>query len=1149
LGDLQNHPANYLTMTRLKIGTKILLVIGLVFILFTLGLALLIVSTSFNNLTQIKQAELERTSQILASRVGQMEQNAVLAVLSFEQNEPIVSELQLLTLLGPYYADPGSYFEAEFINSGPIENADKVYVLQAQLNLIQLLQSTQQINNFSSIRYYHLSPFEIVPGAQPVAAFQLEQRNIVLTQFNRKSDVRDRLVYAIATDQFRPPPPGYFDISSAYSGPVDSFYADNRLELTDEIQLRAIFSKDWQGVTEPRSEIVVEAGVPVLQTWYPVRIPMPHPITWEEEAVPVGVALVEQRLGPDVIGLLANQLGLDVGFAQDNQLLISSIYGVNGAVELEKQDTVTFNEQPFNYAWQTIELADEPTSLQAVVLSPVSELEQLTGAQRDQIVNLALLTVVIVSVIVYVSLQYLLNRPLRALMNGVELISSGDLSQEVPFQSQDEVGQLALAFNGMAGQLRELINSLEQRVAARTHRLETVAELGEQLNALLEVDRILNALVEQVKANFDYSLAQVYLVDERSQTLALAAAASRNGDTAVTPQKTSISLADPGLVAKAAATGEIVRLGDVRFGANWLTNDTQADTYMEMAVPIIAEDRVLGVLDVQKNETTGLDEADANMLRSLANYVAVAINNARLFEQVQQRATELAEAHQAAEDARQKAESANQAKSEFLSNISHELRTPLNGILGYTQVLRDGEALTEAQATSVGVIEQSGEHLLTLINDILDLAKIEAKKMELVYGDIYLPQFLDGLVRIFRIRSEKKRLIFHYELAASLTYTIRVDEKRLRQIVINLLSNAIRFTERGRVDFRVSVLATAVDESAQERVVLRFEVVDTGVGLNQADIEKIFAPFEQAGEIQEMHVGTGLGLAISQNLARMMGSQIEVESVPGSGSRFWFDLSVPLISRRPEPTQEEGPKIIGYQGLVRKILVIDDELYNRDLIVQMLSPLGFDVFTAVGGREILPQVAAIQPHLILMDLKMPEIGGLEATRIIREAMGGDGRSLTPLNHDVIIIAASASAFDTDRDASEQAGCDGFLPKPIKREVLLHLLESHLGLDWIYEVNSKTSDDSGQATVAEFVVPSVDEMAVLLDLAKSGKLRRILDQADYLSQLDASYEPFALKLRELAETFQEKKLLSFIEEQAKPVEDEAISEAEPHSTIE
>ena len=983
-------------MSGMGIGTKILLMVGLIFLLFSIGLVTMIGATSFNNLTQVKHAELTRTSQVLTSQIAQMERNAALVARRFEESEPIVSELQLMTELGPYYTAPGSYFGADFRgDGGEIENADQIYLFQSQIKLIQLLLPLRQINNFSSIRFYQISPFDVVDDAPPARLLHLDHEVISVTRFRHKGKQGLPRSYSIRTADFRPPEPNYFGISSAYAFPPDDFYRENRFQLDDDEVVYENFQQNRFVIDRPQSEFVVQNGVPVLQTWYPVRVLLAHPETWEEAMVPVGIVQITQEFDSAAMALLSEQLGLDIALALDNQLLISSLGEVVANTQrLDSAATLTIDQNEYNYAWKPVRFGDQAaqesadgidtTALQAIVLSPVSELAILTDAQRQQIVQLASITVLLAGILLYLGLLYLLNRPLGALMDGVQRISRGELSHLVNVTSKDEVGQLAVAFNGMAGQVRDLIGSLEQRVADRTR--------------------------------------------------------------------------------------------------------------------------------------------------------------------------ELTEANQAAEIARQKAEKANQAKSEFLSQMSHELRTPLNGILGYTQILRKNRELNTQQLNGLTVIQQSGEHLLTLINDILDLAKIEAQKMELFPTDVYLPSFLDALVRIFRVRAEQKGLTFVYEPLETPNCTIRIDEKRLRQIVINLLSNAIRYTEEGSIHFSIVLLAPYTspaknsgngipsDEQPSKTVTLRFAVKDTGVGMTVQEMEHLFTPFEQLGGPGQRTKGTGLGLAISQNLARMLGSQIKVESDRGRGSLFWFDLTAPLLFNAPPDPQPPERTIVGYHGKARTILVVDDNRINRRLIVDLLTPLGFTVNEAADGRQAVEMAERNRPDLILMDLRMAGVSGLDATRSIRRRLLDKERngknSFQKSANRTVIIAASASAFESDRTESLEAGCDGFLAKPVQPSALLALLEEHLTLRWIYEDDplsnkseslTKTVESAFDADINTLIVPPPAEMVVLLELAQRGMMRNIREKAEELITLDADYRPFAEKVSLLAQNFQEKELLAFIQE--------------------
>jgi CheY-like chemotaxis protein len=366
--------------------------------------------------------------------------------------------------------------------------------------------------------------------------------------------------------------------------------------------------------------------------------------------------------------------------------------------------------------------------------------------------------------------------------------------------------------------------------------------------------------------------------------------------------------------------------------------------------------------------------------------------------------------------------------------MSHELRTPLNAVLGFAQILQRDQGLTARQKLGLSTIQSSGEHLLTLINDILDLSRIEAGKLELVLSDVNLPDFLRVIVDIIRIRAEQKNLLFTFEASSSLPRGVRLDEKRVRQILLNLLGNAVKFTDTGGVHLRVGCVP-----EAEARVRLRIEVDDTGIGIRADHLETIFEPFEQVGEAQRRIGGTGLGLTISRALARTMGGNIELESQPGVGSRFWFDLSVPVVATETvEPSAERA--VTGYEGPRKKVLVVDDIAENRAIVVDFLSSLGFDIYEAANGHDALSTAAAAQPDLILMDNTMPMMSGLDATRRLRE--------ISAFNS-VPIIAISASVAEAQREAALAAGANDFLPKPFNLQQLTKAIGALLRLSWTY----------------------------------------------------------------------------------------------------
>ncbi|NEU77875.1 ATP-binding protein [Nostoc sp. UIC 10630] len=469
------------------------------------------------------------------------------------------------------------------------------------------------------------------------------------------------------------------------------------------------------------------------------------------------------------------------------------------------------------------------------------------------------------------------------------------------------------------------------------------------------------------------------------------------------------------------------------------------------------------------------------------------------------------------------AQNSSQAKSEFLANMSHELRTPLNGILGYTQILQRTESLSEKGRKGLSVIYQCGSHLLTLINDVLDLSKIEARKLELYPVDFYLPAFIDSVTEICRIRAEQKVIAFHIEIDPNLPTGIHADEKRLRQVLINLLSNAMKFTHQGSVTFKTQVINQESNANGKTNYKIRFEVVDTGTGITPEQAEKIFQPFEQVGSQKRQSEGTGLGLAISQKIVLLMGGQIKVQSEFGKGSTFWFEANFSESKDWAKVSRvvEQGT-IIGYQGQRRTILIADDKWENRSVIVNLLEPVGFTVVEASNGQEAWVQSLAHKPDMIITDLVMPILDGFELIRRLRQS--------GPFK-EIPIVASSASVFAVDQHKSIDVGADAFLPKPVEAENLLEMLRQFLQLEWIFDVKLDTikkisKDGSNQQN--EMIHPSKDVLQELLELSQDGDIQNILELAEKLSASDEKLNMFSQQLMQLASNFQLKRLETFIE---------------------
>jgi CheY-like chemotaxis protein len=368
------------------------------------------------------------------------------------------------------------------------------------------------------------------------------------------------------------------------------------------------------------------------------------------------------------------------------------------------------------------------------------------------------------------------------------------------------------------------------------------------------------------------------------------------------------------------------------------------------------------------------------------------------------------------------------------------------------------------------------------------------------------PGFCNGIAESLRVRAEAKGLSFAVEQSGDIPTTVRADTQRLRQVLINLLDNAIKYTEVGKVTLNVGY--------HQGR--LRFGVADTGVGIPPEQLPHIFDAFYQIRNGRAFVEGAGLGLAISKRLVGLMGGTLEVRSTPNEGSVFAFDLSLSEATTALV-SADRGRRILGVSGVKPKILVVDDDPANRQVLSDMLTPLGFILREAGDGQAALTHAAAWRPDVILMDMRMPVMDGFEAIRRIRA---------TEALHKVVILAISASAFEHNRRQCLEAGADDFLRKPCRLEELTDLLRRHLGLEWIYgQVDSRAQDT--EAPPSPFLLPESDR-TMLLDLARRGDIKKILAEADRLDQVDPRCAPVLQEVRALAKRFQVKRLCQFLE---------------------
>ncbi|NPC54801.1 hybrid sensor histidine kinase/response regulator [Caenimonas soli] len=476
-----------------------------------------------------------------------------------------------------------------------------------------------------------------------------------------------------------------------------------------------------------------------------------------------------------------------------------------------------------------------------------------------------------------------------------------------------------------------------------------------------------------------------------------------------------------------------------------------------------------------------------------------------------------------AEEAKRAAEQANHAKSRYISAISHELRTPLNSILGYAQLMGEDAGVPAHRKQAVNVIKRGGEHLLSLIEGTLDIARIESGKLTLTVKPMQFADCVHEMAGMFELQAAAKGLAFHFEVEGVLPEVVRADEKRVRQILINLLGNAIKFTAQGQVTFRVR----------HAREMAYIDIEDTGPGLSREELEQIFEPFARGASASHSAPGAGLGLTIAKMLTDLMGGELKVVSTPGAGSVFRIKLFLPEVSSAavPGPVAATRPRR-GYEGPRRKILVVDNEEADRELLVHLLEPLGFELRTAASGHDALDLLAAgLAPDAILMDLAMPGIDGWETIRRLRRLeqaipaagppQGGDAPSGGSALHEVRSVGAriavvSANAFDKNLDNDAGVRAEDFILKPVRHSELLDWLERQLGLRWSH---AQAPAQPEAPLTASWVWPAAPELKSLQDVVQLGYYRGILNQLDVIEAAQPESASFAAAMRELARQFQ------------------------------
>jgi signal transduction histidine kinase/CheY-like chemotaxis protein len=459
------------------------------------------------------------------------------------------------------------------------------------------------------------------------------------------------------------------------------------------------------------------------------------------------------------------------------------------------------------------------------------------------------------------------------------------------------------------------------------------------------------------------------------------------------------------------------------------------------------------------------------------------------------------------QQAKEVAEAASKAKSRHVVGLSHELRTPLNAILGYAQLLERDPALPARRVDAVKVVRRSAEHLSGLIDGLLDISKIEAGRFHLNRNEVHLSDFLDQLVDMVHLQATAKGIEFRYTPSQRLPRVVHTDENRLRQILINLLSNAIKFTDSGHVGFAVNY----------RNQVAEFAIEDTGVGIHKSDLERIFQPFERARTARaKATTGTGLGLTITKLLTNVMGGDLTVSSEVGKGSCFRVKLLLSEVSR-PRIVSTKEDRVRGYVGPRQTILVVDDNETQRDLVRELLTPLGFDMLSASSGRECLTLAEQSKPNLILLDIAMPEMDGWQVAQRLRRSS----------RERAAIVMLSANAIDPSRLLEGDPLCDDYLMKPIDLRQLLKKIHALLNIEWTYEAEIERPS-APAAILSSISVPPGDDIDELIGLGEIGHVRRILEKLHEIESSSPHCGDFVAQMRSIVNAFDLKRYAAALE---------------------
>jgi len=672
--------------------------------------------------------------------------------------------------------------------------------------------------------------------------------------------------------------------------------------------------------------------------------------------------------------------------------------------------------------------------------------------------------------------------------------------------------------------------------------LATVMKASQAISGEIELDQLLGSLmkilVENVGAQTGYLIlhkAGEWVIEASSEV-----DSSSGGDVYATRVLQSIPINNHlplSIINYVVRTKESVVLNDATSESAFTSEPyiKEHQTKSVLSAPLLNQGKLVGIVYLENNLSAGAFTPERlEILNLLSSQAAISIENANLYTQlgeysrsleqkVEQRTAELAEATRLAQ-------AANLAKSTFLANMSHELRTPLNAILGFSQLMSRARSLPSEHQENLGIITRSGEHLLTLINQVLDLSKIEAGRTTLNETSFDIYRLLDDLEDMFQLKAEDKGLQLLFERTPDVPRYVRTDEVKLRQVLINLLNNAIKFTSEGGVSVRVrSVIGNGEDSSNYQLPItnyqLQFEVEDSGAGIAPDELDSLFEAFMQTRTGQQSSEGTGLGLPIARSFVQLMGGEMTISSQVGHGSLFKFDITVSVAETAQSNSQQPTRRVVALQPNqpTYRILIVDDRWDNRQLLLKLLSPLGFELLEATNGQQAIEIWENCSPHIILMDMRMPVMDGYEATKRIKATTKGQATA---------IVAVTASSFEEQRAVILSTGCDDFIRKPFREADIFDALRKHLGVSFVYDETAasptSTQTDTDALTPDAIAALPTNLVANLHQAIIDGDKNLMLTLIDRIREQNKS---LANALAALVNNFRYKQLLNLTQSAA------------------